>query len=88
MSEDDSRSLADTEQAAAITPAQLVFDDFDKAVTVVARRLGFPGPEWIGAVIRANLRQHAARVLLGKYVGAFVWVYRARTVGLRPVCKP
>ena len=51
MSEDDSRSLADTEKAAAITPAQLVFDDFDKAVTVVARRLGFPGPEWIGDVI-------------------------------------
>lgn len=51
MSEDDSRSLADTEQAASITPAQLVFDDFDKAVTVVVRRLGFPGPEWIGDVI-------------------------------------
>lgn len=51
MSEDDSRSLADTEQAAAITSAQVVFDDFDKAVTVVARRLGFPGPEWIGDVI-------------------------------------
>lgn len=54
MSEDDSRSLADTEQAAAITPAQVVFDDFDKAVTVVARRLGFPGPEWIGAVMRGE----------------------------------
>lgn len=54
MSEDDSRSLADTEQAAAITPAQLVFDDFDKAVTIVARRLGFPGPEWIGDVIRGG----------------------------------
>lgn len=54
MSEDDSRSLADSEQAAAITPAQLVFDDFDKAVTVVARRLGFPGPEWIADVIRGG----------------------------------
>lgn len=54
MSEDDSRSLADTERAAALTPAQLVFDDFDKAVTLVARRLGFPGPEWIRSVVRGT----------------------------------
>jgi len=31
-----------------------VFDDFDRAVTVVVRRLGFPGPEWIGDVIRGG----------------------------------
>jgi hypothetical protein len=54
MSEDDSRSLADTEAAAAITPAQLVFDDFDNAVTVVARRLGFPGSSWITDVVGAG----------------------------------
>ena len=52
MSEDDSRSLADTEQASSITPAQLVFDDFDGAVTLVARRLGFPGVEWVRDVVR------------------------------------
>lgn len=51
MSEDDSRSLADTERAASITPAQLVFDDFDRAVTLVVRRLGFPGLSWIDAVV-------------------------------------
>ena len=44
-------TLADTERAASITPAQLVFDDFDRAVTVVVRRLGFPGLSWIDAVV-------------------------------------
>lgn len=51
MSEEDSRLLVDTEQAAAITPAQLVFDDFDNATTVIARRLGFPGPQWTHDII-------------------------------------
>lgn len=54
MSADDSRSLADTDQAASITPAQLVFDDFDRAITLVVRRLGFPGIDWVSEVIGTN----------------------------------
>ena len=51
MSEDDSRALVGSDRAAAVTPAQLVFDDFDKAVTTVVRRLGFPGDTWISDVV-------------------------------------
>lgn len=47
MGQDDSRALIDTEQASSISDAQLVFDNFDRAVTMVVRRLGFSGNSWI-----------------------------------------
>ncbi|MFZ4748729.1 MAG: hypothetical protein ACOYLK_17905, partial [Sphingomonas sp.] len=54
MSEDDSRALADGDQASRINAAQMVFDDLDKAVTLVVRRLGFPGVEWAQEIMGAG----------------------------------
>lgn len=54
MSGDDSRALVDTERAASLTSAQVLFDDFDKAVTLVARRLQSPGAQWIESLVGAR----------------------------------
>jgi DNA segregation ATPase FtsK/SpoIIIE-like protein len=54
MSAADSRALIDSELAATVSPAQLVFDDFDQAVTAVVRRLGFPGLDWLKTTVEAG----------------------------------
>lgn len=50
MSAEDSRNLTDTDLAAAVNASQVVFDDFDRATTVVARRFGRADTKWLAAL--------------------------------------
>ncbi|MRH91665.1 cell division protein FtsK [Nocardia sp. SYP-A9097] len=49
-SEDDSRSLIDSEVAAKLTPNQFAIDDYDNARTDIVRRFAEPEAAWLDAI--------------------------------------
>ncbi|WP_433653837.1 FtsK/SpoIIIE domain-containing protein [Nocardia sp. CA-128927] len=53
-SEDDSRTLIDSEVAATLTPNQFAVDDYDNARTDTVRRFADPDPGWLDTVLRGE----------------------------------
>lgn len=56
MSADDSRRLTDSDRASTLRAGEFLFDDRDRATTIVLRRLEFPGADWIASRVAARAR--------------------------------
>ncbi|WP_019931268.1 FtsK/SpoIIIE domain-containing protein [Nocardia sp. BMG111209] len=50
-SEDDSRTLIDSEVASSLSPNQLAVDDYDNARTTIVRRFDEPSPAWFDRLL-------------------------------------